>query len=60
MGYVLLAGLSCLASVGKDVASLTETLCARDEDYSEVSYLLRGKRMEKEGVTQRVAVRDIN
>ena len=29
MEYVLLAGLPCLASVGEEVFSLTETCCAR-------------------------------
>ena len=31
MGYVLLAGLSCLASVGEGAPNSMETLCARVE-----------------------------
>jgi hypothetical protein len=33
VGYVLLAGLPCLASVGEDAPRLTETLSARMQGY---------------------------
>jgi hypothetical protein len=46
--YVLLAGLPCLALVGKEVHSLTETLSARVGRYPGTpSHLLRG---EGEGI----------
>ena len=41
VGYVLLAGLPCPASVGKDVPSSIETRCARVGGYQGVPYMLR-------------------
>jgi hypothetical protein len=42
MGYALLAGLSCLASVGEDVPSLAETGSAREIPGCVHVWLLRG------------------
>jgi hypothetical protein len=44
MGYVLLAGLPCLASVGEDVPSLADLMCqGGGGDTQGRPYLLRGK-----------------
>ena len=47
MGYVFLAGLSSLASVGVDVPNPTETLCPRVMGYTGRPLLLRGKGEEE-------------
>jgi hypothetical protein len=48
IGYVLLAGLPCLASVGEDVPSLTDLMC-REGDTGRGSHLLRGEREGEQG-----------
>ena len=47
MGYVLLARLPCLVSVGKEAPSLSDTLSARVGAYPRVPHLVRGE--EEEG-----------
>jgi hypothetical protein len=49
VGYVLLAGLPCLASVGEEVPSLPETSSARMEVYPGGHHEVR---REREGVEE--------
>jgi hypothetical protein len=62
MGYVLLARLPCLVSVGKEAPSLSDTLSARVGAYPRVPHLVRGEEEGGmgegllEGLTERWAV----